>query len=69
MSGSIRVFHRVWWKANASWPGGREPFGGGTKHFIAWAQDESQARRICKEWASNHDEGPMSDRAEFEDRY
>jgi hypothetical protein len=60
------VFHRTWWKPNPSWPNGREP-GAGTKHYLARGVSEQEARELCREWNDEHDPGPLSDKAEYED--
>jgi len=63
---NFEVFHRTWWRDNPSWPNGREP-GVGERHFIAWAEDETEARAIAREWNEAHDPGPLSDKAEFDE--
>ena len=59
------VFHRTWWKANPSWPNGREPQAG-ERHYIAHGVTRAEALELCAGWNENNDEGTMSDRAEFE---
>jgi hypothetical protein len=60
------IFHRTWWKRNPAWPDGREPKAG-EKHTIARGiTSEAVAREICRDWNANHDEGELSDRAEYE---
>ena len=61
------VFHRTWWRPNPSWPDGREP-GVGAKTYIARRVTEEEARAICREWNATHDPGPLSRKAEYEER-
>lgn len=58
------VFHRTWWKHNASWPDGREPCIG-KSHFIETVDTEEEAREACREWNRTHPRGPFSDKAEY----
>lgn len=61
-----RVFHRTFWKRNSSFPGGREPYLG-PKHTITTVATEEAAQDVCRVWNKNHDPGPLSDKAEFEE--
>lgn len=61
------VYHRTWWRRNPAWPNGREP-GAGRKTYIAKRVTEEEARAICKQWNATHDPGPLSRKAEFEER-
>jgi len=63
---NYRVFHRTWWKLNPSWPSGLEPHLG-NKALIGFAEDQDEARSMCKEWNAEHDEGRFGDKAEFEE--
>ncbi len=64
MSG-YRVFHRTWWQRDDSAPDGRTP-GAGRKHTIKrHVCTEREARDICRVWNACHDEGNLSDRAEY----
>jgi len=61
------VFHRTWWVANKSWPGGREP-GAGERHYMARDVSYEVARAMCDDYNDRHDPGFLSDKAEFESR-
>ena len=61
----FNVFHRTWWVENPAYPGGREP-GAGEKHYIAEGVSEKIAREICREYNSENEPGPLSDKAEYE---
>jgi len=64
---SFNVFHRTWWRFNSDWPDELEPCVG-RKHYIQkkiWSEDE--ARSIAQEWNSKHNEGRLSDKAEYEE--
>ena len=63
---NYNVFHRTWWIENPSWPNGREP-GAGKKHYLAHDVSYAIARAMCTEWNDEHDPGPLSDKAEFEE--
>jgi hypothetical protein len=62
----FRVFHRTWWKANPSWPDGREP-GIGPRRHIAYVWSEEEAREACRAWNATHSPGLLSDKAEYEE--
>ena len=59
------VFHRTWWKHNAAWPNNREPHPG-TRHHIAYVATENDAISLCRAWATNHEPGPLSVKAEWD---
>ena len=59
------VFHRTWWKDNPAWPRGLEPQPG-ERHEIAEGVTWAEARQLCDEYNASHDEGRLSDKAEFE---
>jgi hypothetical protein len=63
---SYRVFVRNWWKRNPAWPGNREPDAGARKTTIARGCTETEARRICAEYAKTHKPGLLSRKAEYE---
>ena len=42
----IRIFKRVAWKRNKSWPGGWEPYVG-RKNYIKVVDTEAEARTFC----------------------
>lgn len=58
------VFHRTWWRRKSS--GDLEP-SPGKKHYIKKGVSFSEARDIAQVWNKNHDPGPLSDKAEFEE--
>ena len=60
------VFHRTWWKANKSYPGGREP-GAGRKTYLRRGVTYDDARAICKQYNDTHEPGFLSRKAEFEE--
>lgn len=60
----FKVFHRTWWKANPSWPDGREPCIG-KSITVGWAETEDQARAMCAAWNADHKPGKYSDKAEY----
>lgn len=63
-----RVFHRTWWRRNPKWPGGREP-GAGRQYTIRRnVPTEAEAQQLCREWNANHDPGPLSDKAEYDEQ-
>lgn len=64
--GKFRVFHRVWWKANPTWPNGKEPHAG-KKYTINYFETEESARACAMAWNAAHDPGPMSRKAEYEE--
>lgn len=66
MSVKYNVFHRTWWIHNPAWPNGREP-GTGERHYIKRGVTWAKARELCEDWNANHDPGPLSDKAEFEE--
>ena len=61
------VFTRTWWRRNPGWPNGREP-GAGRKTYLARRVTYEEARRLCREYNDTHDPGPLSRKAEFEQR-
>ena len=64
---SYRVFHRTWWKENASWPNGLEPCPG-KKHTIEDnVETAEEAREICAQWNRENRPGRLSDKADFEE--
>lgn len=64
---AYNVFVRTWWKKNPSWPNGREPSAGPKRYIRRRVPTIEEARSICKEWNANHDPGPLSRKAEFEE--
>jgi hypothetical protein len=64
---SYSVFTRTFWKRNPSWPNCKEPALGRKTYLDRSVATEEEARKICKEWNKNHDPGPMSRKAEFEE--
>lgn len=62
-----RVFHRVWWKPNSSWPNGLEPYGAARKTTIALVRTEEEAQAIAREWNRTHEPGLYSRKAEYEE--
>ena len=65
---AYRVFVRNWWRRNAKWPGGREPYAGGRRKVIARrVGTEAEARRIAKGYNASHDPGFLSRKAEYEE--
>lgn len=66
MQKKYRVFHRTWWKKNPAYPNGREPHAGKATH-IGYADTIQQAQDMCRVWNANHDPGPLSRKAEFEE--
>ena len=61
------VFHRTWWKPSAAWPGGLQPGAGKKKVIARNVPNETEARRLCKEWNANHKPGKLADKAEYEE--
>ena len=60
------VFHRTWWKINPEWFDGKEPCAG-RKHYIAKGVGTMElAREIAQDWNGTHEQGILSDKAEFE---
>lgn len=47
-----RIFKRRWWKANPSYPNGKEPYLG-RKITIGHATGMEAARLACEEWNRN----------------
>ncbi len=43
------VFHRTWWRKNADWPRGLEPYLG-NKTKICHTKTEDEAREECHKW-------------------
>ena len=43
------VFHRTWWRKNADWPRGLEPYLGNKTESCS-VQTEEQARKECYNW-------------------
>lgn len=72
---SYRVFVRDWWRRAERGEAGSVingepnlvPFPGAPKHTLARHMTEEEAREMCQEYASNHDPGPMSRKAEYEE--
>ena len=63
-----KVFHRTWWRHNSRWPQGREPQIGQSFH-IAYVDSEEEAIARCRDWNAHHAPGPLSDKAEWDDRF
>ena len=67
---SYSVFVRDWWrpaeKHDGRWPGGRVPYPGAPKRYIAHGCTYAEAREIAQEYNATHEPGPMSRKAEFE---
>lgn len=62
------VFTRDWWKPNAKWPNGLEPYPDAPKTYIAEGiETEGEARGIARQWNATHDKGAMSNKAEVEE--
>lgn len=61
----FHVFHRTWWRFNASYPGGLEPRPG-RRTTIDFVYGEEEARRLCHEYNSTHNPGKLSRKAEYE---
>ena len=64
---SYRCFSRTWWRHNPSWPRGLEPHLG-AKTYLAEFDTEQEARAFCKNWNTDNEPGPLSLKAEFEER-
>lgn len=64
-----RVFTRTWWRRNPAWPNGREP-GAGRRSYRGHPQRVTweEARTYCQQWNATHALGPLSRKAEFEER-
>lgn len=65
---SYRVFTRNWWRRNPAWPDGREPGAGPKTTLRARVETEAEAREICRTYNATHDPGPLSRKAEYEER-
>jgi hypothetical protein len=66
------VFVRDWWRRpekgdGPGWPGGRVPYPGAPKHYIARGVSHEEAREICAEYNASHEPGWESRKAEFEE--
>lgn len=62
------VFVRNWWKNNAAWPGGLEPYGDAPKRYLARdVATEEEARKLCAEYNAKHKPGRYSRKAELEE--
>ena len=64
---AFRVFVRTWWKANPSWPNGREP-SASRGRTLRRNLTEEEARAICKRYNETHEPGFLSRKAEYESR-
>lgn len=62
-----RIFKRRWWRPNAAYPGGREPYPG-RKLTLRYTPTLDAARAYCEAW--NQNRTPYQERwgikAEFE---
>jgi len=65
---TYRIFTRIWWRNNPSWPNGLEPFAGPKHTLISRVATEAEARRICQEWNATHKPGRLARKAEYEER-
>ena len=65
---SYRVFTRTFWKYNKNKPGGREPHLGRKTTICKRVETVKEAQDICRAWNDSHDPGPLSRKAEFEER-
>ena len=61
------IFHRRWWKANSSWPGGLEPEASRPRIIREVVGDIETARAACREWQAVNPPGKFSDKAEFQE--
>ena len=57
-----RIFKRAWYKYEN---GSRVPDCNARKTTIDFADTETQARDICRDWNLTHDAGPRSVKAEY----
>lgn len=58
------VFVRDWWKLNRDWPNGLEP-ADCPKTYLGHGLTWAEARKLCQDYNSSHDPGPLSRKAEF----
>lgn len=64
-----RVFVRNWWRENAAWPNGLEPYSGGTQYHLATnVETVEEAREIAQDYNKTHEPGRLSRKAEFEEQ-
>lgn len=67
---SFYVFTRTWWTRDKTgkWPRGLRPQAG-RRHVICRGVDTiEEAREICRRWNAEHDPGPLSRKAEFDEK-
>lgn len=72
-----KVFTRNWWKVNNSkdengnllWSDGLEPDGAGRQNTIGYADNEEEARKMCKEYNDSHPKTKLGRMAEFKTNY
>ena len=59
-----------WWRHNASWPGGREPYAQPWNEAVLLGRFDTreEARAYAQEYNASHDPGPLSVKAEFDER-
>ena len=64
-----RIFTRTWWRYNSAYPDKREPCPG-RRNYRGHPQrlTYDEAREYCRQWNATHDPGPLSRKAEFEER-
>jgi len=62
----FRVFTRTWWRENAAWPNGLEPWLG-KKRIKKRGLTEADALLLVKEWNRKHKPGRYSNKAEYEE--
>lgn len=64
------VFVRDWWRAaekgDGQWPGGRVPYPGAPKTYIAEGVSYSEARELCRAYNEANPPDWRSRKAEFE---
>ena len=58
------VFSRAWWRIE---DGKKVPDPSAECFHIAYADSESEARRMCKEWSEENEETILSIKAEYRD--
>jgi len=61
----FKCFTRNWYRANPSWPDGREPDATGRKYTVALVDTEEEAIAICQDWNATHKPGKLSKKCEF----
>jgi hypothetical protein len=63
----FRAYYRTLWRKNPARRGGYEPKLGRKISIQTGIKTEQEARDLCRHWNATHEEGPLCQRAEYEE--